>query len=192
MPGATNSALSLNGDALTGGYRVTVANALGSTASRESAVTALPVFDLSAGIGPAADGFHLRLVGLSGRSHIVIFATTNLAAWWPIHTNPPVIGGLDYLDRGATNFPLRFYRAAETDLGLGPLRLSGAFVGVAGGFDLKVHGLVGTGPLVLLTSTNLADWQPLITNQAVIGEWEFFDQTATNSPARFYRAREQR
>jgi alpha-tubulin suppressor-like RCC1 family protein len=192
LPGATNSTLVLNGDAVTGSYRVLVANALGQTTSGESVVTAIPVFELSGGSALAADGFHLRLVGLSGRNPVVIYATTNLSQWWAIHTNPPVVGALAYLDPAATNLPLRFYRAVETDLGLGPLRLAADYDG--GGLDLRVtvRGLSGLGPVVLLVSTNLLDWRPLLTNQPVIGEWMVLDPMVTNQPGHFYRAVEQR
>jgi alpha-tubulin suppressor-like RCC1 family protein len=191
LPGATNSALVLNGDAVTGSYRVLVGNALGQTTSAESVVTAIPVFDLSAGTGLAEDGFLLHLVGLSGRNPVVIYATTNLTKWQAIHTNPPVVGALAYLDRAATNLPVRYYRAVETDLGLGPLRLSGDYDGGGLGLRVTVRGLTGLGPVVLLVSTNLLDWRPLITNQPMIGEWMVLDPVVTNRPVRFYRAVEQ-
>ncbi len=191
LPGATNSSLILEGDAITGNYRVVVSNTLGITASTASLVTSLPVFELNQGVF-APDGFHLHLLGLSGRNHVVIYATTNLTDWWPIHTNPPVVGVLHYVDGGAVNQSMRFYRAAESDLQLGPLRLD-ATSQSPGVLALTVRGLTGLGQVVLLTSTNLLDWQPFATNQPVIGRWEYHAAGNTNSPPmRFYRALELR
>ena len=39
--------------------------------------------------------FTLHLSGLSGQGNVVIYASTNLTAWTPIFTNPPVTGSLD-------------------------------------------------------------------------------------------------
>jgi hypothetical protein len=58
--------------------------------------------------------FTLHLSGLSGHGNVVIYASTNLTAWTPIFTNPPVTGSLDYVDSPPSNRPQRFYRAAET------------------------------------------------------------------------------
>jgi hypothetical protein len=71
-------------------------------------------FDV-ANCGFAADnsGFRLRILGTSGWWPVVISGSTNLVDWTPIYTNPPVKLSLDYLDRGAANSPMQFYRAAE-------------------------------------------------------------------------------
>ena len=44
---------------------------------------------------------------------MVIFASTDLANWQPILTNPPATGSVLFLDAAATNLPQRFYRALE-------------------------------------------------------------------------------
>jgi hypothetical protein len=54
----------------------------------------------------------LQLDNLGGCA-VVIYASTNLHLWTPIYTNPPTTGAIQFLDSSATNYPLRFYRAAE-------------------------------------------------------------------------------
>ena len=69
-------------------------------------------FDTSpAGLNWTSAGLQLRLNGLKGQNSVVIYASTNLANWLPIFTNPPVIGSIQYLDSNATNAQARFYRA---------------------------------------------------------------------------------
>ena len=59
------------------------------------------------------------------------------------------------------------------------------------GFKLLMLGDAGTNYQVLAT-TNLAvtDWTILGTMESTNGIWRFFDTTATNSPQRFYRAKQ--
>ncbi len=59
------------------------------------------------------------------------------------------------------------------------------------GLHLLVNGLSGHGDVVLKASTDLLDWQPILTNAPVIGSLPLVDLSATNLPARFYRAEEQ-
>jgi hypothetical protein len=66
----------------------------------------------SAGMRWTSNGFQLQLDGLAG-SGLVIYASTNLKSWTPIYTNPTATGSIQFLDSNATNFPFRFYRAAE-------------------------------------------------------------------------------
>jgi len=44
---------------------------------------------------------------------VTIYASTNLVDWDALLTNPPVTGGLQFIDLGATNWRMRFYRASE-------------------------------------------------------------------------------
>jgi hypothetical protein len=70
------------------------------------------VFNASpAGMRWTSNGFQLQLDGLAGS--LVIYASTNLTSWTPIYTNPTASGSIQFIDFHATNFPLRFYRAAE-------------------------------------------------------------------------------
>jgi len=58
------------------------------------------------------------------------------------------------------------------------------------GFQLNLDGVLTTNPVVLFGSTDLVNWLPLFTNSATTGSFQFLDLTATNLPARFYRAQE--
>jgi alpha-tubulin suppressor-like RCC1 family protein len=192
IAGATNRVLPLDGNAYSGVYRVVVSNAFGVTLSRASVVTAIPVFAMTAGTGLTTNGFQLRLVGLSGRNYVILLASTNLSDWTPLHTNLPVFGSLDYLDRTSTNFAQRFYRATESDLALGPLRITSLQPAANGAVQLDVAGLTGLGPVWVWASSNLLDWQPVLTNPPQIGPWRFTEGAGDSHPVRFYRVQEQR
>ncbi|PYJ06700.1 MAG: hypothetical protein DME25_05980 [Verrucomicrobia bacterium] len=56
--------------------------------------------------------FQLELSGLAGRSYL-FQATTNFADWTSLSTNLAPSNLFDLTDFGASNFPLRFYRAIE-------------------------------------------------------------------------------
>jgi hypothetical protein len=58
------------------------------------------------------------------------------------------------------------------------------------GFQLKLDGILTTNSVVIFGSTDLVNWLPLFTNSAITGSVQFLDVTATNLPARFYRAQE--
>jgi hypothetical protein len=58
------------------------------------------------------------------------------------------------------------------------------------GFQLQLDGILTTNPVVIFGSTDLVSWLPLFTNSATTGSVQFLDVTATNLPARFYRAQE--
>jgi len=58
----------------------------------------------------------------------------------------------------------------------------------AQGLRLEVDGARGSNQVVLVASSNLIDWQPILTNSPVLGTALFLDVTATNSSQRFYRA----
>lgn len=60
------------------------------------------------------------------------------------------------------------------------------------GFSVRVESLSGAGPVVIFASTNLADWQPILTNTGGSVQFDFLDPVATNQPMRFYKASEQR
>jgi hypothetical protein len=57
--------------------------------------------------------FSFTLNQLSGHGDIVVYASTNLADWWAIFTNPPVLGAWQFTDAGATNAWQKYYRAEE-------------------------------------------------------------------------------
>lgn len=60
-----------------------------------------------------------------------------------------------------------------------------------GAFALSLSGLSGHGNIILFTSTNLADWQPILTNPPVLGSLLLADPSTTNVPVKFYRIEEE-
>jgi hypothetical protein len=76
--------------------------------------TGPPRFDTSSGhLLWTANGFQMQVTGLSPQRPLVLYTSTNLTAWLPIFTNPPMIGSFQFLDASATNSPMMFYRAVE-------------------------------------------------------------------------------
>jgi hypothetical protein len=71
------------------------------------------------------------------------------------------------------------------------LRFDDAPVFSNNGFGWQLDQLSGHGNIVILVSTNLADWVPIFTNPPVTGSLLFLDPAATNQPTRFYRAVEE-
>jgi hypothetical protein len=59
-----------------------------------------------------------------------------------------------------------------------------------GEVHLRLSGLSGLGTIVIYSSIDLVDWQPIWTNQPVVGTLQFIDESSAN-PQRFYRAVEQ-
>jgi hypothetical protein len=85
----------------------------------------------------------------------------------------------------ATSYPA-FVNVLRTTLQFGNnLQLGGE------GFGFTLNALSGHGPVVIYASTNLMEWRPIYTNQAVLGSLRVLDSSATNSPLRFYRAIEE-
>ena len=60
-----------------------------------------------------------------------------------------------------------------------------------GGFSLQVDGLSSDGNIVLFFSTNLVDWQPVLTNPPLTGSLKMTDTGATNFAFGFYQVMEQ-
>jgi len=116
--GATTATLTLSNvttnDA--GRYSVVVTNSYSSVTSSNAVLTVIPRlhFDTSpACLQWTANGFQLTLADLAGSGPVTIYASTNLVNWDALLTNPPVTGGLQFIDLGATNWRMRFYRAIE-------------------------------------------------------------------------------
>jgi hypothetical protein len=71
-----------------------------------------------------------------------------------------------------------------------PLSFLAAGVLPGGGFQMAFTGAAGSN-YVLLASTNLINWTPLMTNPATTNVFDFTDAGATNFPDRFYRVQQQ-
>jgi alpha-tubulin suppressor-like RCC1 family protein len=106
-------------------------------------------------------------------------------------TNAPLVSAGEYtfvasnLLGFATSYPA-FLNVLRTTSQFGNnLQLGGE------GFGFTLNGLSGHGPVVVYSSTNLIEWYPIYTNQAVLGSLRVLDSSATNSPLRFYRVIEE-
>jgi uncharacterized delta-60 repeat protein len=60
-------------------------------------------------LGFQSGGFGFAWSGIPGQT-VVIYASTNLVDWLPVHTNLAGPEPMNFLDLGATNMPARFYR----------------------------------------------------------------------------------
>ena len=115
----------------------------------------------------------------------------------PVNNLFRIAAGSDLIDRGR-NVGLPFNGSAP-DLGAfefgsavaAPVLTLSAPQFTNGSFRLLVNGSNGGGPVVLMASTNLATWTPVLTNAATNGTILFQDSGATNRPAQFYRATQQ-
>jgi len=58
------------------------------------------------------------------------------------------------------------------------------------GFLMQLDGVMTTNPVVIFGSTDLVSWLPIYTNSPATGSIQFLDFSATNLPARFYKAQE--
>jgi hypothetical protein len=116
IDGATNSVLPLANVQLNQGgtYSVVVGNGYGSV-TNTAVLTVRPfVFNTrSPNLLMTTNGLRLQLDSVYATNSVVLFASTNLASWLPVLTNPPATGSVLFLDSAATNLPRRFYRANE-------------------------------------------------------------------------------
>jgi alpha-tubulin suppressor-like RCC1 family protein len=197
LAGATNAMLTLTNLPVTvaGSYRCLVSNALGSVITSNAAltVTRQPLrFDVSPNSPQITNGsLHLRLLNLAGAGPVLIEASSDLITWKPVYVSGPVVGTLEFLDADAANHPQRFYRATEgAAISITPLRFDVSAM-TNGGFNLGLSGLTGHGNIVIHASSNLVNWEPILTNPPVVGSLQFLDTGVTNQPYRFYRAIEQ-
>jgi hypothetical protein len=200
LTGATNAALVIPFVSWTnaGVYRVVTSDLFGSVTGPAITLTVLRTplyFDTSpGGILVSNDGTHLRVLGASGVGPVVILASSDLQAWEPILTNPPVIGAVEFLDPEVGNLGARLYRAVEGAV-TGPLRLDVepllSQTG-SGALPLQLTGLTASGPVIIYASSNLLDWSAVFTNPPTIGPLQYREAPPSDQPLRFYRALETR
>ena len=118
IAGATNSSLWLTNLQWfnSGLYQVVVANPL-QVVKGPAVNVIVPAafqFDLSSFVyQPASGSVALRLIGASGSSPVIIYASSNLMDWQAIFTNAPTVNPIDFTDTSPTNAPQRFYRASQ-------------------------------------------------------------------------------
>jgi alpha-tubulin suppressor-like RCC1 family protein len=117
IDGATNAWLILTNlpFSAAGNYWCIASNSYGVATNLIGTLTVLrstPSFNPAA-LNLTGAGFGWELDSLSGHGMIVIYASSNLANWTPVLTNPPQVGTLKLIDPNATNLPAGFYRAQE-------------------------------------------------------------------------------
>jgi hypothetical protein len=113
---ATNAILTQTNVQLTsaGNYSVSVTNAYGNISANTTLVVQPFMFDTSsANLFFSTNGLQLQLIGVFATNSVILYASTDLVSWLPILTNSPATDSLQFLDSSATNWPQRFYRAAE-------------------------------------------------------------------------------
>ena len=64
----------------------------------------------------------------------------------------------------------------------------GALQFATGQFQLQISGLTGQGPVIIESSADFVNWQPIFTNLPGYGQFQFTDTNAGNLPLNFYRA----
>lgn len=110
---------------------------------------------------------------------------------------------------GATNIALVFGSVSWVDSGIYQVIVSNASGTVTGppitlnvqtpvlsalgyspdtGVKIRLIGSSGVNPVVIYASTNLLDWQPILTNAPSVGPIDFTDPQSLVLPQRFYRA----
>jgi hypothetical protein len=87
-------------------------------------------------------------------------------------------------------FPKTPTPGAANTLTFPPIILIQPDTQIAGAFRLQITGTAGSG-YIILTSTNLVHWTPLVSLETPQGVAEYADTLATNYPACFYRAMEE-
>jgi len=61
----------------------------------------------------SSTGLLLQLNGTNSFGPVTIYTSTNLFVWFPIYTNAPTNGPIQFLDSAATNYRVRFYKIVE-------------------------------------------------------------------------------
>ena len=118
IPGATNLSLALSNTALSasGAYWCTASNGFKVVTSLPAYLTVLRSrlrFISPSGMQFTNGLLTLQLTDCSGHGNLIVYGSSDLRAWSPLLTNPPVVGDLKVRDAFATNFIRRFYRAEE-------------------------------------------------------------------------------
>jgi hypothetical protein len=197
LPGATTRTLSLGFSHWTnaGSYRLVMSNALGRVEGPRTVLTVVRTPLRFDGQPLLTNGqAYLSLSGAAGVGPVVLLASSDLLAWEPVLTNPPVIGPVQFTDAGIAGQGRRFYRALEGMMA-GPLRIEMAASGPesgSGSLPLRLTGLTTAGPVVIYASSNLVDWAAIFTNPPTIGPLQYLEEPVTIQSRRFYRASENR
>jgi hypothetical protein len=111
------------------------------------------------------------------------------ADYFKLLSNSPAINaGVSISQRTADYFGLGFVGTPDMgamEYGAG---ITLAISNTASGAQLRAAGWGGTNIPAIYGSTNLVAWTPIYTSAPAVSPIEFLDSTATNFPARVYRA----
>ena len=110
--GATNVTLAVSNfqPVQAGSYRVRVSNPLGVVKSEYADLVPASPPRLASCVATGTEGATLRIQGAPYQMYVVE-CSTDLSHWTPLATNLMATNLWEYLDRSATNFSRRFYRA---------------------------------------------------------------------------------
>ena len=73
-----------------------------------------PIQFASPAVNQTNQTVRLELSGLTAAGSVILYASTNLTQWNPIHTNPPTISPWEFFDTLSADQPRRYYRASES------------------------------------------------------------------------------
>lgn len=195
--GATNALLSLSSLPVTaaGSYACVISNPLGSVTNSAAPVrvTRLPLqFDVAGSLCSNTNGLQMRVLNLAGAGQVMIESSSDLLIWSPVYIGPPRIGALDFTDTTAPSGAMQFYRASEGGLFQGgSLRFENPHWDGINGLTFRVQGLTGHGSILVLASTNLADWIPVLTNPPALGGVTITNPPIIEGSRVYYRAVEE-
>ena len=198
LPGATNSTLMLNNvDTNNAGtYSVVVTNVAGSVTSSNATLTVnvppnitTPPVSQTVAAGQNAS-FSVTATGTGPLSYQWSFSGTNLVgatnAWLTVtNVRMAQAGSYTMVVTNCAGSAASAVALIVTNPIIALTTGDGAMT--PGGFNLQVSAPVGV-TYVILASTDLQNWTPIATNVAATGNEAFTDTSATNCPARCYRA----
>jgi len=134
-------------------------------------------------------GFSFTVNNTAGSAYVIV-ASTNLVNWVAIGTNT---APFTFTDTHSSQFSKRFYKAIlqsayvpqiSNIVGAAPGLGTYAYSASAGTFGFTLTGTPNA-QYVILASTNLVNWSPVLTNTA---PFVFTDPTAKQFSQRFYKA----
>ena len=139
--------------------------------------------------------FATKVVAIAaGDDHsLAVLADGSVVGWganYSAQSSPPALTNALTIRAGRAH-SLALLRPAVSP---GPPRfeLLGPSLWFDGAFRLRLSNLTGLGVTVITASTNLVDWQVILTNLPTAGTLDFIDPESAAFPQRFYRAFEQR
>ncbi len=200
IPDATNAWLKLTTTTWkdVGTYRVVANPPFGPAQAREIILTLTPdslrFLEPPNGVLFGNGVARLSLSGASGIGPVVLLASSDMASWVPVLTNPPTIGSVVFYHNGAAAGNGLYYRAFEGAISDKP------HIGYArpfpqagqNGKPLELTGLSASGPVIIYASSNSLDWEAIFTNPPTLGPLRYLEKVNPALSPRYYKASEAR